>query len=94
LVATSHYTDVALTRLEATAKDAAEMAAVLADPAIGAFEVTSVLDQCAQEMRLAVEEFLAARGREDLVVVYLSCQGLLDARDRLYFAHPTPGRTV
>ena len=86
VVATSSYADPALTRLEATKRDAAEIAAVLGDPRIGAFEVTSVLDRSGHEVRLAVEEFLAERGRQDLVVVYLSCHGLLDARDRLYFA--------
>jgi Caspase domain len=86
VVATSSYADAGLTRLESTARDAAEMAAVLADPGIGAFEVTSLVDRGAQEVRLAVEDFLARRGRDDLVVVYLSCHGLLDARDRLYFA--------
>jgi uncharacterized caspase-like protein len=86
VVATSTYADPALTRLEATTRDAEQMAAVLGDPEIGAFEVTSVLDSGAQEIRVAVHEFLAGRGREDLVVVYLSCHGLLDARDRLYFA--------
>jgi hypothetical protein len=86
VVATSSYADAGLTRLESTARDAAEMAAVLADPGIGAFEVTALVDRGAQEVRLAVEDFLARRGRDDLVVVYLSCHGLLDARDRLYFA--------
>jgi hypothetical protein len=86
VVATSSYADARLPRLKAAARDAAEMAAVLADRSIGAFEVTSLADSGAQEVRLAVEDFLAGRGREDLVVVYLSCHGLLDARDRLYFA--------
>ena len=86
VVATGNYTDPVLTRLEATARDAAEMAGVLANPDIGSFEVTSVVDQTAQEIRLAVEDFLDGRGREDLIVVYLSCHGLLDRQDRLYFA--------
>ena len=86
VIATSTYADAALTRLEATARDAAAVAAVLGDPAIGGFKVTPVLDRGAWEVRLVVDEFLSGRGREDLVVVYLSCHGLLDARDRLYFA--------
>ena len=86
VVATGNYTDPVLTRLEATARDAAEMADVLANPDIGSFEVTSVVDQTAQEIRLAVEDFLDGRGRADLIVVYLSCHGLLDRQDRLYFA--------
>jgi hypothetical protein len=86
VVAIGSYADAALTRLESTARDAAEMADVLANPDIGSFEVTSVVDRTAPEIRLAVEDFLEGRGRSDLIVVYLSCHGLLDRQDRLYFA--------
>ena len=86
VVAIGSYTDAALTRLDSTARDATEMADVLADPDIGSFEVTSVVDRTAQEIRLAVEDFLEERHRGDLVVVYLSCHGVLDKQDRLYFA--------
>jgi Caspase domain len=86
VIAIGNYTDAALTRLDATARDAAEMADVLGNPDIGSFEVTALVDRTAQEIRLALEDFLEGRGREDLVVVYLSCHGLLDRQDRLYFA--------
>ncbi len=86
VIAVGDYADAALTRLEATARDATEMADVLANPDIGSFEVTSVVNQTAQEIRLAVEDFLEERSREDLIVVYLSCHGLLDRQDRFYFA--------
>jgi Caspase domain len=86
VVAIGRYTDAALTRLGSTARDAAEMAGVLADPDIGSFQVTSVVDRTAQEVRLAMQDFLESRGRDELVVVYLSCHGLLDRQDRLYFA--------
>ena len=45
-----------------------------------------MIDQTAQQIRLAVEDFLDGRGTGDLLLVYLSCHGLLDARRRLYFA--------
>ena len=86
VVATTSYTDPALAGLGAAARNAEEMAGVLGDLEIGAFEVTLVIDGGEREIRERVEGFLAARGREDLVVVYLSCRGVLDARDRLYFA--------
>src|SRR4051794_35872745 len=86
VVATASYADPVLRRLRAPATDAAELAAVLADPQVGGFEVTSVLDPTAQQLRIAVVDFLAGRGPEELVVVYLSCHGLTDARRRLYFA--------
>ena len=87
VVATGTYTaDPGLRRLRAPARDAADLAQVLADPGIGGFAVTTVIDQPAQQIRLAIEDFLDGRGTRDLLVVYLSCHGLLDARRRLYFA--------
>jgi hypothetical protein len=86
VIATGTYTDLGLRRLRAPARDAADLARVLADPGIGGFTVNTVIDQPAQQIRLAVEDFLAERGTGDLLLVYLSCHGLLDARRRLYFA--------
>ncbi|MEV6211287.1 transporter substrate-binding domain-containing protein [Kitasatospora sp. NPDC051914] len=86
VVATTRYSDVSLRQLRAPAHDADELSAVLADPAIGGFAVTRVIDRSAQEIRLAAEEFLTGRDPEDLLVVYLSCHGLVDVRRRLYFA--------
>jgi hypothetical protein len=87
VVATGVYTaDPGLRRLRAPARDADDLAQVLADPGIGGFAVTTVIDQPAQQVRLAIEDFLVDRGTGDLLLVYLSCHGLLDARRRLYFA--------
>ena len=86
VVATSTYTDQGLRRLRAPARDAADLAQVLADPGIGGFAVTTVIDQPAQQIKLAVEDFLDGRGTQDLLLVYLSCHGLLDNYRRLYFA--------
>ncbi|MET0914833.1 MAG: caspase family protein [Jiangellaceae bacterium] len=86
LLAVSQYADPALSRLRSPAVDAVALRDLLADPEIGAFAVTSVFDEKAQAMRLAVEEFLTDRRPDDLVLVYLSCHGLVDARRRLYFA--------
>ena len=86
VVATSTYADPGLRRLRAPAEDAADLAQVLADPGIGGFAVTTVIDQPTQQIKLAVEDFLADRGTGDLLLVYLSCHGLLDDYRRLYFA--------
>jgi hypothetical protein len=87
VVATGTYTaDPGLRALRAPARDADDLAQVLADPGIGGFTVTTVIDQPAQQIRLAIENFLDGRGTGDLLLVYLSCHGLLDARRRLYFA--------
>jgi uncharacterized caspase-like protein len=86
VIATSTYEDPVLRHLRAPATDAMEFAAVLADPRIGAFEVTSVVDRPAQEVRIAIEEFVAGRTPEELIVVYFACHGVTDARRRLHFA--------
>ena len=86
VIATTTYDDPDLRQLRAPAADALEFAGVLANPSIGGFEVTSVVDRPAQEVRIAIEEFLDGRAPEDLVVVYFSCHGVTDARRRLYFA--------
>lgn len=86
VVAVTDYVDAALRRLRAPAGDAAELRDLLADPDIGGFAVTSVINEKAQQIRLALEDFLADRRPDDVLLVYLSCHGLVDARRRLYFA--------
>ena len=86
VVATNTYTDPGLRQLRAPARDADELTQVLADPGIGGFAVTTVIDQPAHQVRLAIDDFLDGRGTQDLLLVYLSCHGLLDARRRLFFA--------
>ena len=86
VVATNTYTDPGLRQLRAPARDAEDLTQVLADPGIGGFAVTTVIDQPSYQVRLAIEDFLDGRGTGDLLLVYLSCHGLLDARRQLYFA--------
>jgi len=86
VIATSSYQDPELRQLRAPAHDAEDLAEVLADPRIGAFTVTRVIDQDERRVQRKIDVFLSSRGLGDLVVVYLSCHGLLDRRGRLYFA--------
>ncbi|MEV4314290.1 caspase family protein [Actinocrispum sp. NPDC049592] len=86
VLATGLYTDTRLARLRAPAQDATGMREVLADPHIGGFQVTTVTDRPEHEVRRSVHAFLLARNPADLVVLYLSCHGLLDTRGQLYFA--------
>ena len=86
VVAVTDYVDASLRRLRAPAGDAAELRDLLADPEIGNFTVTSVVNEKAQQLRLALEDFLSDRRPDDVLLVYLSCHGLMDARRRLYFA--------
>ncbi len=86
IVATSAYEDQGLAQLVSPAHDAAALAGVLADPAIGGFAVSSILDAPSGEILQAIEDFTAERDRGDLLLLYLSCHGLKDEQGRLYFA--------
>jgi DNA-binding beta-propeller fold protein YncE len=86
IIATATYSDQALSQLRAPAQDAAALAGVLGDAAIGGFAVTQVVDQDEPTIRRTAARFLDGRGTGELVLVYLSCHGLLDARGRLFFA--------
>src|SRR5580704_832773 len=86
VIATASYQDTKLSQLRAAADDARALAAVLGDPDIGGFTVTPVMDGDERQVRRSVVTFLSGRGVGDVVLVYLSCHGVLDRRNRLYFA--------
>jgi Caspase domain len=86
VVAAGSYRDPALSDLRAAAQDAFDLGAVLGEPRIGGFSVTWLLDGTERDVRVGVTDLLAARGVDDLVLLYVSCHGLLDARRQLYFA--------
>ncbi len=86
IIATGTYEDPELRRLRAPAQDAEALTRVLADPAIGGFQVESVVDQPARVITRAAQQFFAGRGLDDLLLVHLSCHGVKDDDGRLYFA--------
>ncbi len=86
IVACDQYTDPGLRRLRAPASDAQALAAVLQDPAIGGFEVRTLLNEPAHVVSLAVEEFFADRRPGDLLLVHFSGHGVKDQDGELYFA--------
>jgi len=86
IVASSRYTDSRLARLEAPTHDAEALAAVLAKPGIGGFEVATVVDREAPQVMQRIEEFCDGRARDDLLLLAFSGHGILDERARLYFA--------
>jgi uncharacterized caspase-like protein len=86
LVANAHYADLTLARLEAPAHDAASLADALGSPAIGGFEVRTIVDGTAPQVMQEIESFFDGRARDDLVLLYFSGHGILDEGARLYFA--------
>lgn len=86
IVASASYTDPGLRQLRAPGSDAEALAAVLRDPAIGGFDVRTLLDEPAHHITLAVEEFFADRRPDDLLLAHFSCHGVKDEEGELYFA--------
>jgi hypothetical protein len=86
IVATSRYEDPAFSKLRSPVRDAENLAAVLGDPKIGGFTVTTVVNGTDAQVRMAIAQFLEGRTPEETVLVYLSCHGIQDQAGRLYFA--------
>jgi WD40 repeat protein len=86
IIAASAYVDPTLQRLRAPGHDAADLAAVLHDPAIGAFDIETLIDPSSERVMRGVASFCATAAPSDLMLVYLSCHGVLDDRGRLYYA--------
>ena len=86
LVATAEYGDPAFGRLRTPSHDVEALTRVLADPAIGGFDVRTLVNQPGQMVEEEIEGFFAERKPDDLLVLYLSCHGVKDQDGRLYFA--------
>jgi hypothetical protein len=86
IVATSDYRDPTLHRLRAPGTDAEALAEVLGDPEIGAFDVQILLNLPSHELFRGIAQFCADSRPTDLLLLYISCHGVLDDRGRLYYA--------
>ena len=85
VVASDRFEDAAFGPLRAPAHDVDALTRVLADPAIGGFEVRALMNQPTHEIALEIEGFFSDRDPEDLLLLYVSCHGVKDADGRLYF---------
>jgi photosystem II stability/assembly factor-like uncharacterized protein len=86
IIATSQYQDPALRQLVAPAQDAESLARVLKDPAIGGFQVWTLVNEPSYKVSLEIESFCDNHNRDDLLLVYFSCHGIKDTDGLLYFA--------
>lgn len=86
VVASHEYLDQSLSRLRAPEGDAEALARTLADPAIGAFEVRTCVNEPSHVVRREIARFYADRGRDDLLLLYFSGHGIKDQAGRLFFA--------
>jgi YVTN family beta-propeller protein len=86
LVATYEYEDTDLRQLVAPAHDAEALAEVLADPDIGGFDVTTMINQPHYRVGQAIGDFYRDRKRDDLTLLYFTGHGLKDDGGKLYLA--------
>ncbi|MEQ0562397.1 caspase family protein [Amycolatopsis sp. NEAU-NG30] len=86
LIATETYADPALRSLTAPGGDARELAAVLSDPAIAGFEVTTLVDEPHHVVGEAIGEFYRGRRRDELTLLYFTGHGVKDDDGSLYLA--------
>ncbi len=80
------YEDPRLSDLRAPAIDTERLAAVLRDPAVGEFAVETVMNPEESRMRRDIGRFFHACGRDDVLLLHLSCHGIKDERGDLLFA--------
>ncbi|MFC6016604.1 caspase family protein [Plantactinospora solaniradicis] len=86
IVANYDYQDPGLRRLRAPAHDAERLARVLSDPAIGGFDVRTVINETGPVVNEAVEDFFADRASDDLLLFYFSGHGVKDPDGELFLA--------
>ncbi|MFF3326227.1 caspase family protein [Streptomyces sp. NPDC002889] len=86
LIATYDYQDTGLRRLRAPAHDTEALAAVLQDPSIAGFDVTTLVNEPHHRVGEAIGDLYRDRRRDDLTLLYFSGHGLKDEDGRLYLA--------
>jgi uncharacterized caspase-like protein len=86
IVATSQYRDSRLAALEGPGEDAEALRTVLANKAIGGFDVRVALNSRVETLRRTLEGFFADRARDDLLLIHFSGHGLKDDDGQLYLA--------
>ena len=86
IVATYQYVDPRLRMLKAPQRDAEALAEVLGDPAIGGFEVKTVVNQPSHVISLELAEFFSHRHSDDVLLVHFSCHGVKDDSGELFLA--------
>ena len=89
LVATGTYSDPGLAGLRAPTGDVEALAEVLGDGSIGEFEVSRLVDRPTEDLKKEIEGFFGDARRDDLLLLYFSCHGVLSQSRRFYFATST-----
>jgi predicted Ser/Thr protein kinase len=84
IVANQYYQDPAFDELPGASEDANSLFEVLANPKIGAFEITVVSDASSTLFRRSIELFFQQTDRDDLLWLHISCHGMKNRENRLF----------
>jgi uncharacterized caspase-like protein len=85
LIGCSDYQDRKFHPLPAPVQDVDALKPVLADPTIGDFIVSTLLNEPSGTVSVQIERFFSNHKPDDQLLLYFSCHGILDPRGRLYF---------
>lgn len=95
VIGNDDYHDPTLARLTAPQADIAAFADLLEDPQRGAFDKVQILRNRPQgDVRREMARFFHDRHRDDLLLLYFSGHGVLDAEGQLYLATPDTERDL
>jgi Caspase domain len=87
LIGSSDYAGAGLSQLKRPPLDVEGLAGALRDPGVGGFEpVHALVNEPLDVVRRSIFDLFEGRGREDLVLLYISGHGLLNLQSRLFFA--------
>ncbi|MGY0231277.1 caspase, EACC1-associated type [Longispora urticae] len=86
LIATYEYEDAGLRKLVSPPHDAEAFAAVLSDPEIAGFEVTTLINESHGTVGRAISDLYRDRLGDDLTLLYYTGHGLKDDDGQLYLA--------
>ncbi|QDL07168.1 hypothetical protein DP114_03905 [Brasilonema sennae CENA114] len=84
IIANNEFEDTHWQALYAPPQDAKALAEVLADPAIGNFEVEVLLNKSRHEVEQEIDDFFGDEQKSDLLLLYFSGHGFRDDDDNLY----------
>ncbi|GAA4601788.1 hypothetical protein BJY16_004016 [Actinoplanes octamycinicus] len=86
VIANGVYDSDELIDLVAPAHDLERMVAMLGDPDICGFAVSTLRDATSAEVSRALDEVFSAGDQDDFLLIYFSGHGVKDGNGRLYFA--------
>ena len=87
VIGNSLYDDTTLAKLKTPEADVHTLAIALRDPQVGGFDdVQEMVNQTEASVRRAISQFFLRKKSDDLLLLYFSGHGVLDAQGRLFLA--------